>query len=140
MNAGLFSESVFLLAYFIPNLLLIFDTLCVCVGVVSNFTYCDEEIWHPNTFSGLWERELRLSGRQRTIVVSKNYIIVEVEEAVTPPPSLLLQDDMDMGGPHSLLAVYASAEKQIWDHERYWGRNGKKKKTTTRGEFSNYGN
>ena len=34
LNAGPFSKSVFLLAYF-----LIFDTLCVCVGEVSNFTY-----------------------------------------------------------------------------------------------------
>ena len=31
---------MFLLAYFTPHLLLIFDMLCVCVGVVSDFTYC----------------------------------------------------------------------------------------------------
>ena len=33
---------------------------------------CDEEIWHPNTFD-----------RQRTMVVSKNYRIVAVGEAVS---------------------------------------------------------
>ena len=98
----------------------------------------------PYTFAGLWGRQLWLSGRQRTIVVSKNYRIVEVGEAVSPPSSLLLQGDMDMGEPHSLLAMYVSAEKQTFDHDGYWGRNKKKKKEKkkkkpTRGEFSNYG-
>ena len=57
-------------------------------------------------------------------------------EAVSPSPSLSLQGDMSMGEPHSQLAVYASAKKQIYDHVRYWGRNHQKK--PTRGEFSNY--
>ena len=35
------------------------------------------------------------------------------------PPSRLLQGDMGMGEPHSLLAMYASAEKQTCDHDWY---------------------
>ena len=58
-------------------------------------------------------------------------------EAVSLHLSLLLQGDMGMGEPHSLLAMCASAEKQICDDDWYWGRNGQKK--PTRGEFSNYG-
>ena len=49
-------------------------------------------------------------------------------KAVSPPPSLLLQGDMGIGGPHSLLAMCTSAEKQIWDYVWYWGRNHQKKK------------
>ena len=80
-------------------------------------------------FPGYGRRELRLSGRQRTIVVSKNYRIVEVGEAVYPSSSLSLQGDMGMGEPHSLLAMYVSAEKQTFDHDGHWGRNRKKKKS-----------
>ena len=35
------------------------------------------------------------------------------------PPSLLLQGDMGMEEPHSLLAMYVSAEKQTSDHDWY---------------------
>ena len=41
-------------------------------------------------FPGYGRRELRLSGHQRTIVVSKNYRIVEVEEAVSPSPLTII--------------------------------------------------
>ena len=33
--------------------------------------------------------------------------------------SLSLQGDMGMGEPHSLLAIYALAERQTCDHDRY---------------------
>ena len=42
----------------------------VCINKI--LTHCDEEIWHPNTFD-----------HHRTIVVSKNYRIVAVGEAVS---------------------------------------------------------
>ena len=29
---------------------------------VNGNACCDEEIWHPNTFAGLWEKEVRLAG------------------------------------------------------------------------------
>ena len=45
------------------------------------------------------------------------------------PPSLLLQGDMSMGEPHSLLAVYASAEKQICDHKLVLRKKRPKKKS-----------
>ena len=35
------------------------------------------------------------------------------------PPSLLLQRYLGMGDPHSLIAMYASAEKQTCDHDWY---------------------
>ena len=38
------------------------------------------------------------------------------------PPSLSLQGDMGVGEPHSLLAMYVSAEKQTLDHIWYRGR------------------
>ena len=53
-------------------------------------------------------------------------------------PSLFLQGDM--GGPHSLLAMCASVEKQFCDYDWYQERNCKKKKKPTRGEISNYRN
>ena len=65
------------------------------------------------------------SSLQRTIVVSKNYRIVEVGEAVSLPPSIK-KGDMGRGEPHSLLAMYASTEKPICDHDWYWGRNRQK--------------
>ena len=37
-------------------------------------------------------------------------------------PSLSLQAEIGMGGPHSLLAMYESAEKQTPDHIWYRGR------------------
>ena len=43
--------------------------------------------------------------------------MVEVGEAVSLPPPQLVQADMGMGEPHSLLAMYASAEKQICYHD-----------------------
>ena len=61
----------------------------------------------------------------------------EVGEAVSPSPSLLLQGDMGMGEPHSLLAMYVSAERPTYDHDWYWGKNRQK---STRGNFSDYGN
>ena len=51
--------------------------------------------------------------------------------------SLLLQGDMGMGEPHSLLATCASAENQICNHDWYGEGNGQRK--PTRGECSNYG-
>ena len=41
----------------------------------------------------------------------------------TPP--LSLQGKIVMGGPHSLLAMYASVEKQISDHDWYQGKTAK---------------
>ena len=38
-------------------------------------------------------------------------------------PSLLIQGDMGMGRPHSLLNVYASAERQTCDYDGYWEGN-----------------
>ena len=47
--------------------------------------------------------------------------------AVSLQPSLLVQTDMGMRKPHSLLAMYASvAERQTNDHDWYCGRNGHK--------------
>ena len=46
--------------------------------------------------------------------------------AVSLQSSLLVQADMGMREPHSLLAMYASAEKQASDHDWYWGRNRQK--------------
>ena len=60
-------------------------------------------------------------------------------EAVSLFIPISLQVDMGRKEPHTLLAVYVSVEKQISDHDRYWGRNSQKKKPT-RGEFSKYGN
>ena len=97
--------------------------------------YCDEEIWDPNTFAELWGKEVRLSGCQWTIVVSKNYRMVVVGEAVSPPPSLLLQGDMGMGGPISISHVCISGEANLW----LCLVLRKKQKKPTRGEFSNYG-
>ena len=82
-------------------------------------------------------KEVRLSGRQWTIVVSKNYRMKEVGEAVSPSPSLLLQGDMGMGGSHSLLVMYILTERQTRNHDWYRGKNSQK---STRGNFSNYGN
>ena len=45
--------------------------------------------------------------------------------------SQLLQGDMSMGGPHSLLAICGSAEKQTFHHDWYRGRNAKKEKANT---------
>ena len=59
-------------------------------------------------------------------------------KAVSLQPSLLVQGDMGMGEPHSLLAMYASAERQTGDHDWYWGR--KSQKDPTRDDFSNYEN
>ena len=39
--------------------------------------------------------------------------------AVSLQPSPLVQDDMGMREPHSLLAMYGSAEKQTCDHDYY---------------------
>ena len=40
--------------------------------------------------------------------------------AISLQPSLLLQGDMGMGEPHSLLAQYVSAaERQTYDHDWY---------------------
>ena len=39
--------------------------------------------------------------------------------AVSIQPSLLIQSDMGMGELHSLLAMYASVEKQTCDHDWY---------------------
>ena len=45
-------------------------------------------------------------------------------------PSLLIQADMGMREPHSLLAMYASAvERQTCDHDWYLGRNRQKANT-----------
>ena len=64
----------------------------------------------PNTFS-----------RQRTIVACKQ----NNESGERPPllrPSLSLQAEIGIGGPHSLLAIYVSVEKQTLDHIWYRGR------------------
>ena len=53
------------------------------------------------------------SRRQWTIVVSKNYRIVEVGEAVSLPPSLLLQADMGRGEPHSFSHACVSGEANL---------------------------
>ena len=111
----------------------IYIYICVCVCVCV-YTYCDEEIWHPHTFSGLWGKEVWLAGRRLTIVASKNQQTIVVswmveKEAISHLPSLLLQSDMGRGEPHSLLAMYASAEKQTCDHDWFWERNCQKANT-----------
>ena len=48
-------------------------------------------------------------------------------EALSLSPSLLLQGDMGMGKPHSLLAMHASAtERQTCDHDWYRGKQPKR--------------
>ena len=64
-------------------------------------THIHEEIWHPNTFD-----------RQQTIVVSKNYRMLAGREAVSLTHPLSLQGEIGMWGPHSLLAIYVSMERQ----------------------------
>ena len=49
--------------------------------------------------------------------------------AASLQPSPLVQADMGMGEPHSLLAMYALVEKQTGAHDWYWGRNGQKANT-----------
>ena len=65
------------------------------------------------------------SKNQQTIVVSR---IME-REAVSLSPTLLLQADMGMGEPHSLLAMYGLTEKQTCDYDRYWERKRQKADT-----------
>ena len=48
-------------------------------------------------------------------------------------PSLSLQGDMGVREPHSLLAMYVSAEKQIFEHD--WFQGGARQKKSTRGKF-----
>ena len=60
--------------------------------------------------------------------------MVEVGEAVSSPPSLLLQGDVGMGEPHSLLAIYASTERQTCDHDL---RKKPLKKNQHMGNFQN---
>ena len=49
--------------------------------------------------------------------------------AVSVQPSLFVQADMGMGEPHSLLAMYASAEKQTCHHDLCGGINSEKANT-----------
>ena len=56
-----------------------------------------------------------MTGHQRTIVVSR----IMKRRALSLPPSLLLQSDMSMGEPHSVLVIYASAERQTCNHDGY---------------------
>ena len=70
---------------------------------------------------------------QPTIVVSR---IMEREAVSLFTPLYHYKVIWAWEKPHSLLAMHASAEKQICDHDWYWGRNQQKKPTC--GEFSNY--
>ena len=65
---------------------------------------CDEEICHPNTFAELWEKKVWLAGPADYSSKQNNR-----ERG--------RQSDMGMVEPHSLLDIYASAEKQICDHD-----------------------
>ena len=76
----------------------------------KNYPQHGEEIGHPNTFGR--QRTIIAGKNQWTIVTSKNYRIVEVRETISPSPTLSLQGDVGMGGPHSLLAMYVSVERQ----------------------------
>ena len=49
------------------------------------------------------------SKNQRLIVISR---IGSGRDHLSLPPSLSLQGDMGMGRPHSLLAIFVSAERQ----------------------------
>ena len=60
------------------------------------------------------------------------------KEAVSLQPSLLLQGDMGMGEPHSLLAMCASVERG--KPVTMMGTEEENAKKPTRGKFSNYGN
>ena len=71
---------------------------------------CDEEIWQPHTFTGLWER--RYEALAIADYSSKHELAVE-EEAVSLQPSRLLQAYMGMRKPHFLLAMYWSAGRGI---------------------------
>ena len=35
------------------------------IRMSQKFKLCDEEIWHPHTFAGLWEKEVRRTGNSR---------------------------------------------------------------------------
>ena len=65
-----------------------------------------KEVWH--------------AGYRMTIVENR---IGSWRGRLSVPPSLSLQGDMGMGKPHSILAMYVSAEKQIGDHDWYQRRN-----------------
>ena len=54
-------------------------------------------------------------------------------------PSLSLQGEIGMWGPHSLLAMYVSAERQILRPYLVLRKSPQKKKKSTRGEHSKYG-
>ena len=83
-----------------------------------------EEIWHPNIFAGLWgkaavtpwpsaddssKQELRNTGSRRGRLSFTS-----------------LYHEIGMGGPHSRLAMSASAEKQTCDYDWYQRRNHQK--------------
>ena len=98
-------------------------TPCVCLCIyIYIYIYCDEEIWHPNTFPGLWWKEVGHAGYQTTIVVSRIG-----SERPSLSPTLSLQGDVAVGGPHSLLAMRVSAEKQTFNHIWYLGGNRQRK-------------
>ena len=94
---------------------------------------CDEEIWRPHTFSGLWGKEVRLAGPvdysskqnsgKRGCLSSTLSIITRWHGHGRTPPSIC--------------QVCVSGERQTSDHDWYWGRNHQK---PTCGNFSNYGN
>ena len=90
--------------------------------------WCDKEIWHPHTFSGLWGKEVRLADWQLTIVAS-DYDSKQNSGswwAVSLQPSLFEQAWENL----TLLAMYASAtEKRTCDRDWYWGRCRQKAKS-----------
>ena len=82
------------------------------------YIYCDEKIWHPNTFAELWVR-----GCDSLIVSNHSSKQNNGKRGhLSLPPSLSLQGDMSVGEPHSLIAMYVSAEKQTFNHDCCRGR------------------
>ena len=78
--------------------------------------------WHPNTFSGLWRRELWLAGHSSSSKQNNRKI-----GRLSLPTSLSLQGDMGMGDPHSISSICVGGG-QTCDDDEYWGKNRQKKK------------
>ena len=95
--------------------------------------YCDEEIWHPNTF--VRQRTMVTGKNQRTIVVSR------IMERNTLSPTLSIIAGWCGRGRASLSIshVCVGGDAGLRPYLGTEEEPAKKKKKSTRGEFSNYG-
>ena len=84
----------------------------------STFDICDEEIWHPNTFSGLWEK-----GAVTLWSSADDCSKQELQNSGSGRGRLSFTPLYDYK------AINVSAERQTCDHDGYWGRNRQKTNT-----------